>query len=142
MQLFSGGLNDKVSDVCSCINQSDPRLTLTPCTCAFRQVKVWFQNRRMKWRHSKEAQAQKDKDDKPDPGLSEAGSEEPKEPLESDCESEARSDSDSDEPEEDSGHLDVSDLNKTSVITSGSAQAGGTDAGSALTDTEAPQVLI
>ncbi|KAM6217403.1 H2.0-like homeobox protein [Rhynchocyon petersi] len=26
------------------------------------QVKVWFQNRRMKWRHSKEAQAQKDKD--------------------------------------------------------------------------------
>lgn len=28
------------------------------------QVKVWFQNRRMKWRHSKEAQAQKDKDPK------------------------------------------------------------------------------
>lgn len=26
------------------------------------QVKVWFQNRRMKWRHSKEAQAQKDKE--------------------------------------------------------------------------------
>ncbi|XP_063775115.1 H2.0-like homeobox protein isoform X1 [Pseudophryne corroboree] len=34
------------------------------------QVKVWFQNRRMKWRHSKEAQAQKDKEkedsDKPE----------------------------------------------------------------------------
>ncbi|XP_043913772.1 H2.0-like homeobox protein isoform X2 [Protopterus annectens] len=26
------------------------------------QVKVWFQNRRMKWRHSKEAQAQKEKE--------------------------------------------------------------------------------
>ncbi|XP_037541484.1 H2.0-like homeobox protein [Nematolebias whitei] len=106
------------------------------------QVKVWFQNRRMKWRHSKEAQAQKDKEDKPEPGVSEAGSEEPKEPLESDCESEARSDSDSDEPEEDRGHLDVSDLHKTSVIMSGSAQAGGADAGSALTDTEQEQVLI
>ena len=30
------------------------------------QVKVWFQNRRMKWRHSKEAQAQKDKDKEAD----------------------------------------------------------------------------
>ncbi|XP_048355786.1 H2.0-like homeobox protein isoform X1 [Sphaerodactylus townsendi] len=29
------------------------------------QVKVWFQNRRMKWRHSKEAQAQKDKEKEP-----------------------------------------------------------------------------
>ncbi|XP_017267295.1 H2.0-like homeobox protein isoform X2 [Kryptolebias marmoratus] len=115
------------------------------------QVKVWFQNRRMKWRHSKEAQAQKDKekDEKPDQGLSEAGSEEPKEPLESDCESEARSDSDSDEAEEDSGHLDVSEHNKTSVIMSGSAQTGGSggggggaDAGPAVTDTAASQVLI
>ncbi|OPJ72251.1 H2.0-like homeobox protein [Patagioenas fasciata monilis] len=31
------------------------------------QVKVWFQNRRMKWRHSKEAQAQKDKEPQPEP---------------------------------------------------------------------------
>ncbi|XP_072714495.1 H2.0-like homeobox protein isoform X2 [Ciconia boyciana] len=31
------------------------------------QVKVWFQNRRMKWRHSKEAQAQKDKEPPPEP---------------------------------------------------------------------------
>ncbi|KAM9241015.1 H2.0-like homeobox protein [Leptosomus discolor] len=31
------------------------------------QVKVWFQNRRMKWRHSKEAQAQKDKELPPEP---------------------------------------------------------------------------
>ncbi|XP_042189227.1 H2.0-like homeobox protein isoform X2 [Callorhinchus milii] len=29
------------------------------------QVKVWFQNRRMKWRHSKEAQAQKEKEKEP-----------------------------------------------------------------------------
>lgn len=99
----------------------------------------------MKWRHSKEAQAQKDKekDEKPDQGLSEPGSEEPKEPLESECESEARSDSDSDEAEEeDGGHLDVSELNKTSVIISGSAQAGGGDAGPTVTDTAAPQVLL
>ncbi|KAM6081796.1 H2.0-like homeobox protein isoform 2-T2 [Chlamydotis macqueenii] len=31
------------------------------------QVKVWFQNRRMKWRHSKEAQAQKEKEPPPEP---------------------------------------------------------------------------
>lgn len=42
-----------------------PRLTsvsLLVFARAAAQVKVWFQNRRMKWRHSKEAQAQKDKD--------------------------------------------------------------------------------
>lgn len=33
--------------------------------CVGLQVKVWFQNRRMKWRHSKEAQAQKDKEKEP-----------------------------------------------------------------------------
>ncbi|XP_047243085.1 H2.0-like homeobox protein isoform X2 [Girardinichthys multiradiatus] len=114
------------------------------------QVKVWFQNRRMKWRHSKEAQAQKDKekDEKPEKGASEAGSLEPKEPTESECESEARSDSESDEAEEEEeeesadGHLDISELNnnKTSVIMSGNAQAAIADA--SPTDAAASQVLI
>ncbi|RVE55717.1 hypothetical protein OJAV_G00228770 [Oryzias javanicus] len=120
------------------------------------QVKVWFQNRRMKWRHSKEAQAQKDKEkeSKPDKSLSEAGSREPKEPLESECESEGRSECESEEAEEEDeeeaeeeegsadGHLDISDHNKTSVIMSGSAQANCADAAQAVTDTAAAQVLI
>uniref|UniRef100_A0A3B5RCZ9 H2.0-like homeobox protein n=1 Tax=Xiphophorus maculatus TaxID=8083 RepID=A0A3B5RCZ9_XIPMA len=116
------------------------------------QVKVWFQNRRMKWRHSKEAQAQKDKekDEKPEKGASEAGGLEPKEPTESECESEARSDSESDEAEEEEsgdGHLDISELNnnKTSVIMSGSAQAATADSCPTPTDTAtatASQVLV
>ncbi|XP_012724475.1 H2.0-like homeobox protein isoform X1 [Fundulus heteroclitus] len=113
------------------------------------QVKVWFQNRRMKWRHSKEAQAQKDKekDEKPEKEASEAGSLEPKEPTESECESEARSDSESDEAEEEEGadgHLDISELNnnKTSVIMSGSAQVANADTSPTATDTAASQVLI
>ncbi|XP_007545781.1 H2.0-like homeobox protein isoform X2 [Poecilia formosa] len=118
------------------------------------QVKVWFQNRRMKWRHSKEAQAQKDKekDEKPEKGASDAGGLEPKEPTESECESEARSDSESDEAEEEEsgdGHLDISELNnnnnnnKTSVIMSGSAQAATADSSPTPTDTAtASQVLI
>ncbi|KAF7230741.1 H2.0-like homeobox protein isoform X1 [Nothobranchius furzeri] len=108
------------------------------------QVKVWFQNRRMKWRHSKEAQAQKDKekDEKPDQSVSEAGSMEAKESLESECESEARSDSESDEAEEENEHLDICEHNKTSVIMSGSAQASGVDAGPTVTDTVGAPVLI
>ncbi|XP_060947245.1 H2.0-like homeobox protein isoform X2 [Limanda limanda] len=113
------------------------------------QVKVWFQNRRMKWRHSKEAQAQKDKekDEKPEKGASEAGSREPKEPEESECESvEGRSECDSDEaPEEENsdGHLDASELHKTSVIISGGAPACSAPAAATATDTAASsQVLI
>uniref|UniRef100_A0A1A8JHX2 H2.0-like homeobox protein n=2 Tax=Nothobranchius kuhntae TaxID=321403 RepID=A0A1A8JHX2_NOTKU len=108
------------------------------------QVKVWFQNRRMKWRHSKEAQAQKDKekDEKPDQSVSEAGSTEAKELLESECESEARSDSESDEAEEENEHLDICEHNKTSVIMSGSAQASGVDAGPTVTDGVGAPVLI
>uniref|UniRef100_A0A7N6ARM3 H2.0-like homeobox protein n=1 Tax=Anabas testudineus TaxID=64144 RepID=A0A7N6ARM3_ANATE len=92
------------------------------------QVKVWFQNRRMKWRHSKEAQAQKDKDkdEKADKSASESGCRETKEPLESECESEGGSECESDEAaEEDNcdGHMDISEHNKTSVIMSGGAPA-------------------
>ncbi|XP_042359379.1 H2.0-like homeobox protein [Plectropomus leopardus] len=112
------------------------------------QVKVWFQNRRMKWRHSKEAQAQKDKEkEQPDKSASEPGSREPKEPAEeSECESEGRSECESDDeaPEENSdGHLDISEpTNKTSVIMSGSGPASNAEAAAALTDTEASQILI
>ncbi|XP_078505942.1 H2.0-like homeobox protein isoform X1 [Lissotriton helveticus] len=38
------------------------------------QVKVWFQNRRMKWRHSKEAQAQKEKEKEEEPEKPGSGS--------------------------------------------------------------------
>ncbi|XP_034555532.1 H2.0-like homeobox protein isoform X2 [Notolabrus celidotus] len=111
------------------------------------QVKVWFQNRRMKWRHSKEAQAQKDKEkEQPDKSASEPGSREPQEPAESDCEceSEGRSECESDEaPEENSdGHLDVSEINKTSVIMSGSAPGSSAEGAATVTDTPASQILI
>ncbi|XP_005731152.1 H2.0-like homeobox protein isoform X2 [Pundamilia nyererei] len=110
------------------------------------QVKVWFQNRRMKWRHSKEAQAQKDKekDEKGEKSLSESGGREPKEPLESECESEGGSDCESDEAGEESadGHLDISEHNKPSVIMSGSAPASSTETVATVTDTAASQVLI
>lgn len=100
----------------------------------------------MKWRHSKEAQAQKDKekDEKGEKSLSESGGTEPKEQLESECESEGRSECESDEAEEESadGHLDLSEHNKTSVIMSGSAPASSADAAATVTDTAASQVLI
>lgn len=95
----------------------------------------------MKWRHSKEAQAQKDKEkEQPDTSASESGNREAKEPLDSECESEDRSECESDEgtPEDISEeHLDVSDLNKASVIMTGSAQTAVS-----VTDTAASQVLI
>ncbi|XP_068593482.1 H2.0-like homeobox protein isoform X2 [Cebidichthys violaceus] len=115
------------------------------------QVKVWFQNRRMKWRHSKEAQAQKDKEkEQPDKSASESGSREHKEPAEeSECESEGRSECESDEaPEENSdGHVDVSEqANQTSVIMSGSSGSSGpvscAEAAATATATEASQILI
>ncbi|XP_026196436.1 H2.0-like homeobox protein isoform X1 [Anabas testudineus] len=109
------------------------------------QVKVWFQNRRMKWRHSKEAQAQKDKDkdEKADKSASESGCRETKEPLESECESEGGSECESDEAaEEDNcdGHMDISEHNKTSVIMSGGAPASSAEAAATATDTAASQV--
>ncbi|KAG7509353.1 homeobox isoform X2 [Solea senegalensis] len=113
------------------------------------QVKVWFQNRRMKWRHSKEAQAQKDKekDEKPDKSASESGCRDAaKEPTESECESEGRSECESDEAAEeensDAHDVDISDhVNKPSVIMSGGAP-GSSAAAASVTDTAASQVLI
>lgn len=106
------------------------------------QVKVWFQNRRMKWRHSKEAQAQKDKEKDQDKAASEAR--ESKEPAESECESDGRSDCESDEAaeDEDSVHLDVSEHNKTSVIMSGTGPAGSAEPAATVTDTGASPVPI
>ncbi|XP_030260323.1 H2.0-like homeobox protein isoform X2 [Sparus aurata] len=111
------------------------------------QVKVWFQNRRMKWRHSKEAQAQKDKEkgEQPDKSACEPGSAEPKEPAESECESEGRSECESDEAQEENsdGQLELSELNKTSVIMSGSGPASGAQAAATGPDTPASsQILI
>lgn len=99
----------------------------------------------MKWRHSKEAQAQKDKEkEQPDTSASESGNREPKEPLESECESDGGSECESDEaPEENSdGQLDVSELNKTSVIMSGGGPTSSAQTATTVTDTSASQILI
>lgn len=118
------------------------------------QVKVWFQNRRMKWRHSKEAQAQKEKDPAEDSKslLPEARGESNKDPTESECDSEPRTDCESDEPgdgeEDESVHLDISNNNQTSVIISGTCAASSTPsneegAATSTTDTAASsQVLL
>lgn len=110
------------------------------------QVKVWFQNRRMKWRHSKEAQAQKDKEkEQTDTSASESSNRELKEPLGSECESEGRSECESDEASQEEtpdGQLDISELNKTSVITSGSATTSSAHEAATVTDTPASQTLI
>lgn len=74
-----------------------PGLTAVSRVCPrAAQVKVWFQNRRMKWRHSKEAQAQKDKDKEADEkpaGGAPAADGEPEERSPSRSEGEAESDS-------------------------------------------------
>ncbi|XP_051511599.1 H2.0-like homeobox protein isoform X2 [Myxocyprinus asiaticus] len=81
------------------------------------QVKVWFQNRRMKWRHSKEAQSQKDKEkeDKPDKSAMES---EQKERNDSECDSEP-SESEFEDAPDDKSDVDISELNKASVIIPG-----------------------
>ncbi|XP_077567071.1 H2.0-like homeobox protein isoform X1 [Stigmatopora nigra] len=108
------------------------------------QVKVWFQNRRMKWRHSKEAQAQKDKDKEEPDGTAESGRD-PKETAESDCESEERSECDSDDvAEEDKPQVALveSDIlgerNKSSVIINAGVETPQSDSPSP----QAPQLLI
>ncbi|XP_031958942.1 H2.0-like homeobox protein isoform X1 [Corvus moneduloides] len=77
------------------------------------QVKVWFQNRRMKWRHSKEAQAQKDKEPppEPEPAAQRAGA-----PLAAPGEPErspSRSDGDSDSSDAESLDMAPSDTERT-----------------------------
>ncbi|KAJ8271025.1 hypothetical protein GJAV_G00121920 [Gymnothorax javanicus] len=74
------------------------------------QVKVWFQNRRMKWRHSKEAQAQKEQSDK---SLTEADQKD----QESECASDQSESEFEDGPEK--SDVDLTEHNKTSVIMSG-----------------------
>ncbi|XP_076128931.1 H2.0-like homeobox protein isoform X2 [Alosa pseudoharengus] len=106
------------------------------------QVKVWFQNRRMKWRHSKEAQAQKDKEkEQPDKAQTESDQ---KEHEESDCESE-HSESDFEEGPEDKSDVDIPEHNKTSVIISGPPSGMSEDAtpSNALTETPgSAQILL
>ncbi|XP_066172333.1 H2.0-like homeobox protein isoform X1 [Sylvia atricapilla] len=77
------------------------------------QVKVWFQNRRMKWRHSKEAQAQKDKEPPPEPeqAAQRAGAP-PAAPGESER-SPSRSDGDSDSSDAESLDMAPSDTERT-----------------------------
>lgn len=79
---------------------------------------MWFQNRRMKWRHSKEAQAQKDKE-KEESDKAEAGSEQ----KESECDTE-QSDSEFEEEAEQKRETNISESSKHSVIISGPLPPG------------------
>lgn len=83
------------------------------------QVKVWFQNRRMKWRHSKEAQAQKDKEKEE----SDKAESEQKAHTESECDTE-QSDSDFDEEAEQKRDTNISESSKHSVIITGPIPVG------------------
>ncbi|XP_056337244.1 H2.0-like homeobox protein isoform X3 [Danio aesculapii] len=97
------------------------------------QVKVWFQNRRMKWRHSKEAQAQKDKEkEQPDKSAAET---EQKERDDSECETEP-SESEFEDGPEDKSDVDISDLNKASVIIPGPLPVSTQDTSSTNPTTE------
>ncbi|XP_008591627.1 PREDICTED: H2.0-like homeobox protein, partial [Galeopterus variegatus] len=97
------------------------------------QVKVWFQNRRMKWRHSKEAQAQKDKDKEAGEKLSGGapaaeGEQEERSPSRSDGEAESESsDSESlDMAPSDTERTEGAErsLHQTTVIQASAASAG------------------
>ncbi|XP_061560524.1 H2.0-like homeobox protein isoform X1 [Phycodurus eques] len=114
------------------------------------QVKVWFQNRRMKWRHSKEAQAQKDKDKEQPDGTNESARD-PKETAESECDSDERSECESDDaPDEDKTNatrdLDLCEHNKTSVIMNAGVEASHSDSvsssSSSSSSSSPPQLLI
>ncbi|XP_075605428.1 LOW QUALITY PROTEIN: H2.0-like homeobox protein [Balearica regulorum gibbericeps] len=78
------------------------------------QVKVWFQNRRMKWRHSKEAQAQKDKEPPPEPEPEPAAQRAGAPPAAGEPErSPSRSEGDSDSSDADSLDMAPSDTERT-----------------------------
>ncbi|XP_074898699.1 H2.0-like homeobox protein isoform X4 [Buteo buteo] len=80
------------------------------------QVKVWFQNRRMKWRHSKEAQAQKDKEPPPEPEPEPAAQRPGAPPAAAAGEPErspSRSEGDSDSSDADSLDMAPSDTERT-----------------------------
>ncbi|XP_036438149.1 H2.0-like homeobox protein isoform X2 [Colossoma macropomum] len=106
------------------------------------QVKVWFQNRRMKWRHSKEAQAQKDKEkEQADKSATEAeqktheDSEGESEPSESELEDEA----------EDKRDRADSELSKASVIMAGPLPVNTDETAttnSAATDSPTPSQML
>ncbi|XP_055041627.1 H2.0-like homeobox protein isoform X2 [Paramisgurnus dabryanus] len=104
------------------------------------QVKVWFQNRRMKWRHSKEAQAQKDKDkEQPDKSTTET---EQKDRDESECESEP-SESEFEDGPDDKSDVDICELNKASVIIPGPVPMNTDDTTNITTETStATQILL
>ncbi|CAM4538230.1 unnamed protein product [Lepidochelys olivacea] len=92
------------------------------------QVKVWFQNRRMKWRHSKEAQAQKEKEKEPaeKPGsLPAAEGEREQSPSRSEAESESSDPESLDMTPSDTERTEGAEpaLHQTSVIKS----SGGPD---------------
>ncbi|XP_069464700.1 H2.0-like homeobox protein isoform X2 [Ambystoma mexicanum] len=74
------------------------------------QVKVWFQNRRMKWRHSKEAQAQKEKEKEDEAEQPEACPGQVDAPREH---SPSRSEADSDSSDSESLDMAPSDSERT-----------------------------
>ncbi|XP_060739987.1 H2.0-like homeobox protein isoform X2 [Tachysurus vachellii] len=98
------------------------------------QVKVWFQNRRMKWRHSKEAQAQKDKEkEQSDKAETES---EPKARDESECDTE-QSDSDFEDEAEQKRDTNISEPSKHSVIITGPVGTDIIPATNTVTETTA-----
>ncbi|MBN3305917.1 H2.0-like homeobox protein isoform X1 [Amia ocellicauda] len=94
------------------------------------QVKVWFQNRRMKWRHSKEAQAQKDKEKEQPEKAPDAEQKQ----RDSECESEGSDSELEDDP--DQSDIEITEHNKASVIKSGLAPLSAEEASSSITPAE------
>ncbi|XP_072907016.1 H2.0-like homeobox protein isoform X5 [Hemitrygon akajei] len=80
------------------------------------QVKVWFQNRRMKWRHSKEAQAQKEKEKEQ---VEKANSLEQEQRVRENQSDSEKSDSESTDINEKDTEVNSSADHKTTVIRSG-----------------------
>ncbi|MBN3315979.1 HLX protein, partial [Atractosteus spatula] len=104
------------------------------------QVKVWFQNRRMKWRHSKEAQAQKDKEkEQPDKSPASVAQDAEQKQNESECES-GGSDSEFEDGQDKSDN-DITEHNKTRVINSGAVSLNTEEASSSKAITETTALL-